>query len=91
MAAQGQSDKMTSAMESVYGVKIEFLHVEKIGLTDTRWLLLNVDGDLTVDVSTVRRWMVCFNGYNSDSASPLLVKIFTSMSRRLFFIAEENA
>ena len=33
--------------------------------TDIHWCLLNVYGDQTVDVSTVRQWVVCF--YSSDS------------------------
>ena len=36
----------------------EFLHAEKMALTDIHWYLLNVSGDQTVDVSTVRWWVV---------------------------------
>ena len=50
-AAEGQSDKMVSDMEvrMQQRCEIEFLHVEKM----THRCLLNVDGDQTVDVSTV--------------------------------------
>jgi hypothetical protein len=40
---------------------IEFLHAEKIGPIDIHRRLLNVYGDQTVDVSTVRLWVVCFS------------------------------
>ena len=44
----------------------EFFHAEKITLTDIHHCLLNVYGDLTGDVSTVRQWVVCFSSGNSD-------------------------
>jgi hypothetical protein len=43
----------------------EFLHVEK-ALTDIHQCLLNVSGDQTVDVSTVRWWVVYFSSGDSN-------------------------
>ena len=40
---------------------IEFLHTEKMALVDIHQRLLNGCGDQTVDVSTVRRWVVRFS------------------------------
>ena len=57
MAAEGQSDKMASGMEvrmKQRGV-IEFLSVEKMAPTDIHQHSVNVDGDQTVAVSTVRQ------------------------------------
>ena len=57
MAAEGQSDRMTSDME--VGMKqrygIELLHVEKIAPIDIHQCLLNVYGGQPLNVSTVRR------------------------------------
>jgi len=63
MAAEGQSDKMVSDMEvhMEQSCMTEFLHVEKIAPIDIYQYLLNVDEDKTVDVSTVRQWVVCFS------------------------------
>ena len=44
----------------------EFLHALKIVPNDVQWSLLNVYGDQTVDVSTVRRWVAGFSGGNRD-------------------------
>ena len=44
----------------------EFLNAEKIAPNDIHRCLLNVCGDQTVDVSTVRRWVVCFSSGDSD-------------------------
>ena len=46
---------------------IGFLHVEKMAFTDIHQSLLNVYGDQTVGVSTVRRWVVHFSSGDSDS------------------------
>jgi len=46
--------------------------------------LLNVYGDQTVDVSTVRWWVVHFSSGDSESGSALLVQVFTSAACRLF-------
>ena len=55
-AAEGQSDRMVSDMEVHMKQKcgIEFLLVERMAPIDIHWCLLNVYGDQTVDVSTVR-------------------------------------
>ena len=57
MAAEGQSDRMVSDMEVHMKQRCgtEFLHVEKMAPTDIHQHLLNVYGDQTVDVSTVRQ------------------------------------
>ena len=45
---------------------IEFLRAEKIAPNDIRRRLLNVYGDQTVDVGTVRRWVALFSSGDSD-------------------------
>ena len=62
MAAEGQSDRMVSDMgvHLKQRCRIEFLHVEEIAPTGICQHLLNVVGDQTMDVSTVRRWVVFF-------------------------------
>ena len=67
---------------------IEFLHVENMAPTNIHQWLLNVDGDQTVDVSTVRQWAVHFSSGNSGS--PLLVQMFTSATCRLWVTTGEN-
>ena len=47
----------------------------------------NICGDQTVDMSTVRLWVVSFSSGNGSS---LLVQIFTSMTYRLLFMSGEN-
>jgi len=44
----------------------EFLHAEKIAPNEIHRRLLNVYGDQTVDVSTVRRWVTPFSSGDSD-------------------------
>ena len=39
---------------------------KKVAPTDIHWRLLNVYGDQTVDVSTVRQWVVRFNSGDTD-------------------------
>ena len=56
---------------------------------DINWNLLNVYGDWTVDVSTVRQWVVCVSG--SDSGTLLLVQIFMSAACRMEVTAGKNA
>ena len=93
MAAEGQSDKMVSDTDVCMKKKciIEFLHVEKMSHIDINQCLLNISGDQTVDVSTLRLWEVCFRNDNRDYVSPLLEQIFLSMACRLLFIAGKNA
>ena len=68
MAAERQSDRMVSDMEM--HVKqtcgIELPCAEKITPIDIHWCLLNIYGDQTVDVNTVKQWVVHFNSDNSD-------------------------
>ena len=66
----------------------EFLRAENMAPIDTHQRLLNVYGDQTADVSTVRQWMVRFS--SGDSGSPPLVHIFTSTACRLWFITDKN-
>ena len=48
------------------GVSLNFSVWEKMALTDIHRCLLNVYRDQTVDVSTVRQWMVCFSSGDSS-------------------------
>ena len=47
--------------------------MEKMALTDTHQHLLNVYRDQTLDVSTVRRWVVHFSCGDSGIGSPPLM------------------
>jgi len=53
--------------------------------------LLNIDGDQTVDMSTVRQRVVQFSSGDSGSGSPQLVQIVTRAACRLLLIAGKNA
>ena len=68
MAAERQSDMMACDMEVHMKQRCvtEFFHAETIASTDIHGNLLNVSGDKTVDVTTVRQWVVHFNSGNSD-------------------------
>ena len=63
-----QSDRIVSDMEVQVKKRcvVEFLHVEKVAPTDIHCLLLNVYGDQSVDVNTVRQWVVCYSNGDSD-------------------------
>ena len=56
---------------------------------DFHQCLLNVGGDLTVDVSTTRCWVVCFSSVNSDmkvkprSGHALLLPVSVQISRSM--------
>ena len=68
MAAEGQSATMVFDME-VQMKQIcvtEFLSVEKMARINIHQCLLNVHGDQTVNVSTVRWWVVHFISVNSS-------------------------
>ena len=75
MAAEGQLGKMTSDLEvhMEQNCAVELFCAEKIALIDIHQRLLNVYGDQTVDVSTMRWRVVCFCRADSNSVSPLLV------------------
>jgi hypothetical protein len=59
---------MASDMEMCVNQRrvIEFLHAEKIAASDIHWCLLNICGDQTVDVSSVKQWVACFRSGDSD-------------------------
>jgi len=69
MTAEGQSDKMVSDMEVRMKQRCvtEFLHSGKIAPNEIHRCLLNVYGDQTVDVSTVRRRVARFSSGDSDA------------------------
>jgi len=73
------------------GVSLNSSTWKKVTATDVHQCLLNVYGDHTVDVSTVRQWVVRFSTGDSDSGSPPLVQKFRSMACRLLFIDDKNA
>ena len=58
---------------------------------DIHQCLLNSYRDHTVDVSTVRQWVMHFSSGDSDSGSSLLVHIVMSTACRLMFVTGENA
>jgi len=68
MTAEGQSDKMVSDMEVRMKQRrvIEFLRAGKNAPNDIHRHLLNVYGDQTVVVSTVRWWVSRFSSGDSD-------------------------
>ena len=68
MRAESQSDNMASDMEVLMKQKcvIEFLYAEKISRNDFHRRLLNLYGDQTADVSTVRPWVARFSIGDSD-------------------------
>ena len=74
MAAEGKSDKMVSDLEASIKQRrvIELVHVEKIVSSDIHQCLLNVYGDLTVNVTTVR-WCMSHFSSGDNRMSPLLV------------------
>ena len=67
MAAEGQSEKMASVIEVLMKQRcgIEFLHTEKTAPTDIHQHLQNSYADQTVDVSTVRQWVMHFSSGDS--------------------------
>ena len=73
MVVEGRSDKVVSYTEICrkQGLVIEFLHEEEMGSTDIHRHLLRVGGDQTVDVSTVRWWVVCFSSGGCDMRNKL--------------------
>ena len=77
MAAEGQSDRMVSDVEMRMKQRcgIEFLHEEKMAPTDVDRQLLNVYGDQTADVGTVRQWVVCFSSGESKIQSMFWISV----------------
>jgi len=45
---------------------IQFFYVKQTAPFDIHQLLLNISGEQTVDVSTVRLWVVCFSSDDND-------------------------
>ena len=68
MAAEGQSDKIVSDMEVCMKQSrgAEFLRAEKMAPIHIHQHLLYIYGDQTLDVSTVRQWVVCFSSGDSE-------------------------
>ena len=63
---------------------------KKMAPTDIHQHLLNIFGDQTVDVSTVKSCVIHFSSGDSDSGSFLLVLSVTSAACMLVFISGEN-
>ena len=93
MVAEEQLDKMASDMEVHMKQRCatEFLHVEKLAPMHIHSCLLNIYEDQTVNVITVRQWVVRVSSGESGNGSPLLVQIFMRTACRLLFITGENA
>ena len=75
MAAEWQSDKMVLDME-VYVKQMcitELIPVEKIPPTDIHRCLLDVYKDQTVDVSSMKQWVVHFSSGNSSVKEKVLL------------------
>ena len=93
MAEGEQSDKMLSDLEVHMKQRCVsgFFHPWKFSPTDIQWCLLNISGDIIVDVSTVRLWVVNFSSGDSISVSPSLVQVLRSVANTLLFAADKNA
>ena len=67
----GQFDEIMSEMEVLMKQRcgIVFLYVEKIAPTDIYQCLLSISGDQTMDVSTVRWWVVCSSKGDTGSGA----------------------
>ena len=85
MAAEGQSDRTMPDMEVCMKQRhiTEFFYAEKLAPVD-------IHEDQTVDVRTVRQWVVLFSSDNNNSELPLPEQIFTSIACRLLFIADKD-
>ena len=69
MAAEGQSDRMASDIEVRIKQRCvtEFLQAEKIATIDIiHWCLVRIFGHQTVNVSTVRQWVVHSSSGDND-------------------------
>ena len=71
MAAEGQCDKSASDMEVCMEQRgvLEFHRAEKMAPIDIHQCLLNAYGNPTMDVSTVRLWVVAAVAVEVTSAS----------------------
>ena len=90
--AEWQSDKMASNMEENRKERcvIEFSIWKKIASIDIHWQLMNIFGDQTGNVNTVK-WAVFLSNGSSNNGSPPVVQMFMSTPCRLLFIADENS
>jgi len=88
---KGQIERMVSNMQvhTRQRCVTEFILMENTAPIDIQQHLLNVSRDQTVDVSTVRQWVVRFS--SGDTGPPPLVQIFMSVACRLLFIASDDA
>ena len=86
MAAGRQSDKLASDVEVCMKQRcvLEFLHMGKMVPSGINRHLLNVYGGRTVDVRTVRQWVVRFSSGDSNSAD------FSPLAGRILFITGGN-
>ena len=68
LAAEGQSNRLVSEMKSADEAKGVSLNSFMWGKNSTHWHTQTFveHGDQTVDVSTVRWWVVCFSSGNSN-------------------------
>ena len=68
MAAEGQSDTMVSDVEvhTKQRCVIKFFHGEKMAPTDIPLHLVSVYGEQTVNVSTLRWWVMHYSSEDSD-------------------------
>ena len=92
MAAEGQPEKMLSAMDVCMKQRCvtEFLHAEKMTSTDIHHCLLSVSGDQTMDMSTVREWW-CISALGTSTVGHLWCRFLGAKACRLLFIIGENA
>jgi len=80
---------------SAYEVKVLkcILQCRKNCTTDVCWKSTEttVYRDQTVDVSTVRQWVMCVNSVKGDNSTPPPAQILLRVACRLLLIAGENA
>ena len=74
-----QLDRMVSDVEVYMKQRCvtEFLHEEKMARTDIHQHLLNMDRDQTVDMNTVKPWVVHFNSDMKDKPCSEWPSIFS--------------
>jgi len=89
MVAERYSDKMVSDMEvcTKWRCVADFLHEEKIKPTCIHWHLLNIHGDQTGDVSTLRQWVMHLSNDAIIAAVKQRITFMDADFHRLLFIA----
>ena len=87
---KGQIERMVSNMQvhTRQRCVTEFILMENTAPIDIQQHLLNVSRDQTVNVSTVRWWVLRFSNGNNGSLLP--VQVVTRTACRLLFIAGKN-